>query len=346
MSLVKNSPPMRAGPKNTRKNMTKAKPKPKNKKKGTNTRPVVSRPPRMTFRLARCSQDYLHALANPFVEIDDVCIPDQHEAPSWKLRTLQRFYVTIGTEGLGYALIGAITQSQDQPSAIFTTAAFVGTTITTDTAVTGVLAFTDPQFPYTTAQITANNRVNCRTVACGARVRYIGDELSRGGQIMTYKTPTTVPWANGSSPAAIYSQQTAVPYPNDRQWVGIAHQPMQPQDYDYDSGSHQIVVGTGQNANMALIISGAIAGTTYECEIMRYHELIPVGNFAIPGITKSHVDMDGLSAIKDVLQTDNGNPGPTLYTRLLKSISSLTQDDVSGFVTQARSTIQLARALM
>jgi hypothetical protein len=335
---------MRAGPKNARK--TKTKSKPPNKKKGINTKTLVAKPQPNRFRLAKCSQDYLHALTNPFTDLDNVCIPDQHELPSWKFRTLQRFYVTIGTQGLGYVLIGAITQSQDQPSAVYTNAGYLLATITADTTVTGVVPSVDAQFPYTTAQITANNRVNCRTVACGARLRYISDELSRGGQIVTYRSPTTVPWVNGSTTGAIFSQQTAVPYPNDRQWVGIAHQPSQPQDYDYDSGSHQIVVATGQNANMIIMIQGGVAGTTFECEIMRYHELIPVGNNAIPGISKSHVDEPGLSAIKDVLQTDNGNPGPSLYARLLKSVSSLTQDDVSGFVSNARTTLQFARAVM
>jgi len=342
---AQNRPSMQAGPRNKQKRKKNSNP---NKVKGRNNRQVMVRPPSIVmpqtkFRLADCSQNYLKALTNPFQELSDVCTPDQHELPSWKFPTLLRGIMTVGSQGLGYALAGAITQSHDSPSVIFTNGSFVTSSITTDTSTAGVVASNDDQFPYTTAQVTGNALTNCRVVASAIRMRYISSEIKRGGQFLTYRTVTTAPWHNGATSGEIFSNQTTVPYPNNRQWVGVCHQPAVPQDYDYDAGSHQIVPATGQNANLAIIVTGAEVGTQFEWEFIKYHELIPVGNQAIPGLTASHVDMDGLSAIKDVLQTSLRTPSESYYSSAYKAITQLTPDDVSGFVSSVKSGLAFAK---
>ena len=71
------------------------------------------------FKLSKCAHDYLRALTDPFSNtIDAPCIPDLHDVPSWKIRTLQRGIFTVGTNGVGYLIVSPKSQSNNFASAV------------------------------------------------------------------------------------------------------------------------------------------------------------------------------------------------------------------------------------
>ncbi len=114
-------------------------------------------------------------------------LPIEPGLRSQKMKLWVKGTMTTGTQGFGF-VAGTMSWAADSSNVYVTDATYAGQVVT-DTAagVTGMF----PNSPYAASLFSATNPggVCGRAVAGGIRVRYIGTELNRGGQILALEHP-------------------------------------------------------------------------------------------------------------------------------------------------------------
>lgn len=290
----------------------------KNKKKPQRKQKRKRNVQRSGNYLTPCLVDYARALMDPFgaqqAISQSVCIPDEIDIPSFKLSTKGRFTVTVGTNGFGFVMISPRALGSDSIMGYHSTNSFAG--LTMDKSAAGVNQLFDVQYPYTAA-----TGRPARIVACGVRVRYTGTELNRGGQVMP-----AVAWAlddnlDGLSVANILSRPAVKTLSCNRAWHGCFWN--QPFAVAYDYSATARPASDGNNIRMAIAVTG-VSGNTYECEFIRYFEIIPSIGLTVPTQSASHTDTPGMSVLKD-------------YAGKMAS-SELGQKVYNGFIEYATKT--------
>jgi hypothetical protein len=150
---------------------------------------VVGRqkPDGLVYRVPECAAMYAAALVDPFDTPAGACVPaDLFPLPSSKTKTFIRGKFALGTTGFG-CIFARPVSANDAQSVVGTTAASVGGSATLLSAFTNTTAQLATQVPYTTAQLTEG--VGARVVACGLRIKYIGQLMSRNGVVLSYEDP-------------------------------------------------------------------------------------------------------------------------------------------------------------
>lgn len=170
----------------------------------------------------------------------------------------------------------------------------------------GTVVLPMTKLPYTTAQFAAStpNGVSSRVVGCGLRIRYIGSDMARSGQIVGWRhlDNETLVGLNGND---IRANSTAKTYPNDRDWLYVCYRPAKPAEYEFSNYSCVDAEGPGTlyKYPMGFWVDGT-SNTTggpgpapFEWEYIQYIEYIG----EIDTLTKSHVDVVGMSDIRNSL---------------------------------------------
>ncbi len=289
--------------------------------------------PKPRVQLSECAELFASAVTDPFGQWSGVCVPDTHDLPSFKLRTLIRGTMTVGTLGYGFVTISSQGACNNNVVVRATTSAFAGLVVPT-IATTGVNSILNLQFPYTAAAVNAGD-VLPRVAVCGARIRYIGSELNRSGQLIAWKAPTSLSMI-GKSTDVLLSNQAVQTYPVTRQWHGITYFPTLPDDSAYVGASNDLLIDN--NADLGFAVAGAIAGTTYEYEVVWYHE-IAQGFTALANVSPSHSDLHGFSIIRNFLEGKYFDIGKPMTKLLMKLIQNYAPTNITQFVnTFAAST--------
>ena len=262
------------------------------------------------LHLSHCARLYLSALMFGFSNKEVACIPDLHSVPSRKLRVKTRGTFSTGTTGFGWLVVSPWCNANNNVTHGGTTATYnlaSGSPILTPAVLTpNLFQGYESRLPYPGAdfQDLIAGGVQARTVGVGLRIRYIGSEMSRSGQIVAIRdidNETLV----GKTAADLRAQSTAKTFQNSREWHHAMYRPVKPAEYEYSP--YACVDAEGPSTLFKYPMGFFIEGTTnttgsvgaapFEYEIIRYVEYIGT----IASMTKSHVDLVGMSDIRNSL---------------------------------------------
>lgn len=275
------------------------------------------------LHLSECTTKYARALTDPFAELSEVCVPDLHDVASYKLSTRLRTTMVAGTAGCASVVASGLGSSSDGAIAVATTAAYASANIPTFGAA-GTANVLNSNFPYTSAQITAGN-VLVRVAAMGVRVRYMGTELQRSGQVILWKTTSNETFG-GQTTAAVLAIPTVTTCATDRSWHGISYIPTRPSDYEY--GLVPYTMNAGSNHTIGVHVVGTTTNNAFEVELKFYYEIVP-GTISPPLITPTHSDVLGFSAVRNFLEGYNFEIGPAAFKTLQLLIKAYAPSQVS-----------------
>jgi hypothetical protein len=331
----------------------------RNRQKKTAVRMAQGRP---GFNLSPCSRKYLRALTDPFSFVTGACVPDERNQPSLKVSSLWRGTFQAGnTSGFGCIIVAPTTYANDVVFAVDTDSVYnAGVTPPFTGVVVGANNQLDAQLPFTFSQFyigSGQNALEARLVGCGVRVRYIGSQLNLSGRYIIAQAPYSLT-VEGLSVSQLLSSQScrSVIINSSRKWEGIFWQPMGTEDYEYSryavgnlNENNTTAAASRSLASLVIAVDGATqtAGSpsTYEVEIVRYFEF--TRRTGILGLTASHSDVPGMSAVRDATHASDRAPTPSssTYSYYMNWISKMAGQGISA-ETAGKSTVSLRREVM
>lgn len=289
-------------------------------KKVQNKRKQNKRKPnqqKLRMQLSSCARNYLHALVNPFVQINGSelpCIPDHIVLPSNKLQVTARGTMTLGTAGFGFIICDPFVGINSTVTTAGTSTnwpvLYTGPTYTLPsiniavsggTFATGVFG-APTNSPYSDASVPLS-RADFRLVGCGLRMRYSGNEFNRGGTIAIARSQDNSSFPNGGTVANFLVTPLSAQAPVTRSWKSVVYAPSSISDVSYQPFSNfsQPAGGVPHYA-LAFAVQGPAFNTsqqTFDFEYVAYYELI--GNNL--QLSPSHSDPVGVGAIQAVTST-------------------------------------------
>lgn len=291
------------------------------------------------FALSPCSQLYLRAVADPFgVEGGKACVPDLIDKPSFKCLQVARGTFAAGTGGIGF-IIATAHQPTSGGVVWASDSTFSGTTIPNTTAFAGTIVTNNFNSNFVPTQF-GIGLLDYRPVGAGLRIRYLGTELNRSGRVIPFRTYGQFPPTHlGGASAANFLVRPEVPsMAVDREWVTTTWIPMGMTDFNYNTllGTVPVAGTPGNSTDLAFWVDGTAPGNAFEWELYTHFEIASEdGEISPTGITPSHSDVPGMSAIRNVMETNIPAGGNTVaeYDWLSKLISEYTPDDMSHVVS-------------
>lgn len=263
----------------------------------------------LSLKLTPCAKHYLIAVGAPFSHKGVACIPDLHAVPSKKIRVKTRGTFSTGVNGYGYIIANDWANSNDYAVASYTINTYAGTDTIAEpsTLPAGVNNAIQAKLPYASASF--GSALRARTVGFGLRIRYIGPELARSGQIIGLRHPDNANLV-GKTRAQFRSFETSKTFSNKKQWIYVLYRPVEPEDYEFTASPSANEKGVIKYS-MGFFVSdttdstGAPGPAPFEWETVRYVEYI--GD--IDNVTATHVDIQGMAHIRNSLpvksSTDN-----------------------------------------
>jgi hypothetical protein len=287
------------------------------------------------FNLSPCSKLYLSALTDPFdLEGGKACIPDLTDFPSFKTLVVARGSFAAGTQKFGFVGCNPLTLANDDGGILSTTAGYTLASFPNVLPDAGVNQTDFANLPFTGAQFDPNGEsMTGRTVGCGLRIRYTGTELNRSGRCIPYRTNSTYVACNGLTVSDVLNRAEVPSIAVKREWINVTYLPTQNKDYEYAIDTSGIDVSTLAGLDLAIMVDGCEVGATFEYEIYLHKEFIAQsGKKSLQGQTPSHSDVTGISAIRNVLETNMPIRQPKEAKAIAtKQIESYAPEDTSGF---------------
>lgn len=292
------------------------------------------------LKMSECAEAYAHALIDPFAAPDPPCIPDNISIPSYKSRSFAKGVFTAGIGGVAAISMDPWLFGTTQVSAYVTNTAYPsGSYVNPTVTPTGWTAITSTGIVTPTA--VSNNDVEGRLVAAGIRVRYIGPELNRAGLVVKYRDPGNLMIASHPTDALLLFQEASTS-PVDRKWHYVMYRPARASDLYYTATP---LSGTPQ-PSLLVYVAGCTPGTSFEYEAVAHHEFT---GRALPGITPSFVDPNGMAIVQSALGANMPTSSPSATWEAFKAKAfevaqhTLTQvaTNVVGSMMPMRSTVPL-----
>ena len=257
------------------------------------------------MHLSPCAQHYFTALQAPFHLHEPACIPDLHAVPSKKISVKTRGIFSTGADGNGYLALCNWCNGSDGSALIASTSALASSSSILPLGTVDTTSFVQTKLPYIEAEFEATSQVpgvQARTVGVGLRIRYIGPELARAGQITAVRHPDNETLVNLTY-QQIKQYRTAKTYPNERQWVYVLYRPVRPDEYHFSPNAGTPSDGNNFRWETAFTVegttntSGAPGPASFEWEVIRHVEFIG----SIDNVTRTHVDLMGMSHVRNAL---------------------------------------------
>jgi len=311
--------------------------------------------PRTQFKWSECLLLYAQACIDPFNNIQKMpCIPDSICAPSNKFRAIIDDQLTIGTEGVGFALLNPWAMAANDLSNDGTH--FNRPLLTTTDAyeyddIRWTYATDPPQHrsvnsnsPYSVLQLQTGV---LRLVAAGMEIEYTGQLLDQSGSISVvqwdglYGIPdaTTLSYFKSNN-----RTQTCATSREARCYV--RYEPMRTEDFTYatllDHISYMMLspyISNGYYGPMGIVVSGAEPGSTFRVRAVAYFEA------QLPNLPQTPSDSDPIgfpafqAARTQVLPTQD--PKRDLWT-ILKDTAYNIGKTVTGFGPQIGTALGAA----
>jgi hypothetical protein len=293
------------------------------------------------MKLSPCAAEYLAALQFPFSTKALACIPDMHALPSKKIRVVERGTFSTGLNGFGWVIACPWVTASDLPCISATSAGYNGVAqISNPTVVTAnVINNFQSKIPYTANQFyatTTDPGIEARVVGAGLRIRYIGSEMARSGQIAALRHPDNEDLI-GFDDRRFRSYENCKVFPNNREWSYVVYRPAKPNEYEYSRDPES----PGETTNYKWCLGFHIAGTTastgavgpapFEYQFVQFIEYLG----KIEAVTRSHVDVTGLSHVRNSIPDSSAYQSPQKMlaktTRRLRDSMVETLPKVSDF---------------
>jgi len=274
------------------------------------------------------------------------CVPDLNDFPSTKRLVISRGTLAAGTAGVGYILISANTFYSDVPSGFNTTGFFTGTSVANATAV-GVVTI-NQNFPFPSDDFN-NTGFTGRWVGLGVRIRYLGTELNRGGRCVPIRMNRQGQELFGADATDFLAQPEIPSMACTRSWKSVTLVPrgagpyigvtgatqavaMLSGDTDYSFGTTPYTsVASTRGFDLGWWVDGTNPGNSFEWEIYGHYEFAAAGGGLSPdGITPSHSDMPGVSAIRNAIESNLPvGDAPAALNHALKFLKDYAPADIS-----------------
>ncbi len=272
------------------------------------------------IRLSHCAADYANALIMPFSLHKPACIPDLHAVPSKKIRVVNRGTFSTGTGGYGQIVMIPWCGSNDSSDVIYSLSNFaLGETLVKAGVGIDANAFNSKlPYPGSAWQGNTTGGIRHRVVGAGLRIRYIGPESARSGQIVGFREPDNY-GTDGLSYSRMRQLETSETFRNSENWHYVMYRPANPAEYEF-SPNPCASQDVGQTVATSFMSQGfVITGTTdingnpspapFEWETVRFIEYI--GN--IQSVTRTHVDVQGMSHVRNGLPVKSSTANPLSY---------------------------------
>lgn len=291
---------------NTKKNNTKS------------VRKVAIPNQQQNIALSPCAREYAASLANPFTG-PAACVPDYPSLLTRKVRTFSKGTLsTSSTTGFGYITMHPPNGvANDVPIVNYSTSAYTGTTALVQTPAAAGTAFGFSNSEYTAALFSSGqvDFSRFRVVSAGLRIRYIGTELNRGGQVIGIMDPDhssiMIDNTTGKTQSQIEGLTESRRFPVDRDWKTVLYRPVDDIDNSMQTSEQSLwMVASGHDQfdpgffYMTFYVIGASATTSlsYEWEAYANYE---ISGRNVRGKTPSHFDPTGFAAVHAAtVQTD------------------------------------------
>jgi hypothetical protein len=269
------------------------------------------------LKLSPCAREYMGALQYPFSTKALACVPDMHALPSRKVRVVERGTFATGLNGFGWLVAAPWVTAKDLPCLSATSAGYNGVAQISDPNVVtaNVINNFQAKMPYTSNQFyatTTDPGIEARVVGAGLRVRYIGSEMARSGQIAALRHPDNESLV-GFDDRRFRSYEHCKVFPNNREWSYVTYRPAKPNEYEYSRDPESAGDSNNYKFNLGFHITGTTNSTgtpgsaPFEFQFVQFVEYLG----KIEGVTRSHVDLPGLSHIRNSLPESSAYNNPS-----------------------------------
>jgi hypothetical protein len=185
--------------------------------------------------MSECAARYAESIADPF-EDKQACIPDFPALLTGRIHTFAKGTFATSTNGLAGGA-GYIAISPDRGVANDANAGVINAPASSNsslefTANPALNTFIQTNSNYNTASFVAGNNQQYRIVSAGLRIRYIGSELVRGGQVVGMHHPahySLQTYNIGTLDAYVESSRLPV----TRDWISVVYHPVDTDDLDW-----------------------------------------------------------------------------------------------------------------
>jgi len=292
-------------------------------------------------RMLPCTRQYLAAIGDPFDPIAyGACVPAGGHKTQ-KIHASVKSFVTLSANGIAWLAV-CPTLANNMPVIYTGQGGLVASLVmapfsANDTLVTGVSRVLLPQLPYARGSfiVSAGNvspqAVSGRIVSAGLRLRYIGKETDRSGQIYMFRDPDHLsvqadPNASNTTPTTNWSSRLeCMVQPLDRSWHLISD--FAKDDEDFELTSYAKSVASSPNDNMAQTktlypfsqgVSSWLAGSTVVTDTQNATQVgIPTVGVWIVGTANStvayeytqHCEFSGPPTAAVATRVDEDTPG-------------------------------------
>jgi hypothetical protein len=290
------------------------------------TRPQPNLPKKVQHmhphRLAPCAMDYARAMVDPWN--GPVCgIPNYPALMTLKQRVwVKGVFEASSTTGFGFIVVNPNFASVNDLACVrASTSAYTASTITTS-AGTGVVG---PVSNASFAQAQLATTLQYRVVASGLKIRYIGTELNRGGQLVAFHDPFHQS-LNGKTLSQLDAELQSERFRVNENWSYVLFRPVHDEDLEMKSDLP---------AEFAWFMAFAFQAPTPEIGGTFEYEFFTICEYAgtnARGMTPSHYDPVGFASVHAVTQMNkNLMPSQTHPQNKQRSILS----DIGNYLTKA-----------
>jgi len=257
----------------------------------------------MKFKLSDCSRNYLTALVDPWSVAELPCIPDNLTIQSFKFGARARGVFACGVEGVGWIAMAPATPAKDWAFGKATNQDYTATTYDS-TLETGVFnIFNDSPMVTNEYRSTTAQHKTFRLVGGGLAIRYVGNEMNRGGQVTIYRSQDNSPTEGPLTMPDLLAVKESVTTPVDRKWHHAIWKPSNEEEFGYHASDDNEDDQFG-GLSLIIMISGAEPKASFEFDMLSWFEVVGPN---LPTYTHSFSDPLGVAAVSNILSTIQPN---------------------------------------
>lgn len=266
--------------------------------------------------LSKCAADYALSLADPFNGPEDACIPDYPALMTQRVRTFAKgaFATSNNAAAAGFGWIAFDPQRFCCSNASGLSFNVPASTQTAINFVPGQFTSVSSNSPFVLANFVPvpPATLQYRIVSAGLRIRYIGSELTRGGQIVGLHHPAhrTV-WDFDIPSMDAFKESARLPV--TREWTTLVWRPVDTDDLDFANTFSAV---TPAESDTAYPMGFCIQAPDTTGAVPQSFEYEAYANFEFQGdiLTNkkpSHVDPVGHGAVNAITSMALAIHGPT-----------------------------------
>lgn len=292
-------------------------------------------PTKNHFPFSQCALNYAQALLDPWAVSNPPCVPDPITLPSFKFGARIRGNFVLGAAGAGYVIASPYYPSGNTISlyyvsgSLYATQTFGGLLEAGTTSATSDSPFTNTQFSVGGASY--------RPVGSGLATRYVGNEQTRGGQMVLYRTSQNQLVPTGTTQNLLLNNNEATTVPVDRDWHYVTWKPAVAQDTAYTFGFPV------NQFPLIIFVFGGTAAMSFEFDFITWFEVIGTD---VPALTPSSDDTLGYAVIKSGIAVPQPPDSPASnFRRFIETVADIA-DETLSFIGRGSAVATRTSALL